>query len=86
MNYSVCTKYCGSVVELENFDLLEDAENFMKRPCTLFYADEMEDGEEDEVIYPDEMWIEKRLGQLPLEEIPFTDMNPEELEPYDMPF
>lgn len=86
MTYSVCAKYCGAVVELENFDLLEDAENFMKRPYTLFYADETEDGEEDEVIHPAEMWIEKRLNKIPWEEIPFTDLHLEELEPYDMPF
>ena len=58
MPYIVCAKYCGSVIELESFDTEDEAYDFMQEPYTLFYEDEIDDGEEDEVIYPDEMWVE----------------------------
>ena len=64
---NVCAKYCGSTILLAQCDTEKDAEEFMKKPYTLFYADEIENGEDDEVIYPHEMFIE--------DEIPFTDVD-----------
>ena len=62
MTFVVCAKYCGSVIELDEFKTQDEAVAFTKNPFVLFYADEMENGEEDEIIYPKEMWIEEYLG------------------------
>ncbi len=59
MKYIVCTNYCGADVELGRFDTQYEAKDFASRPYVMFYADEMENGTEDEVIYPSEMWIEE---------------------------
>ena len=60
--YHVCAKYCGAVIELENFEDMNQTTDFMKQPMVLFYKDEIEGGEEDEVIYPNEMWIEENMS------------------------
>lgn len=83
MSKIVCAKYCGAVIELAEYEKQEDAEEFMKNPCILFYADEILDGEEDEVIYPYEMWIEERQ-RAPEEPLPFCEPNAEE--DYELPF
>lgn len=58
MKYDVCAKYCGSVISLAHFRTRKEAETFAQYPFVLYNADEMLDAEEDEVIYPGEMWIE----------------------------
>jgi len=63
--YQVCAKYCGTTISLEEFETQEKAEHFSESPFILFYKDEIENGEEDEIIYPSEMWVEEAL--------PFTD-------------
>ncbi len=63
--YQVCAKYCGTTISLEEFDTQEEANHFTEAPYVLFYKDEIENGTEDEIIYPNEMWVEEAL--------PFTD-------------
>lgn len=86
MKYVVCTKYCGAVVEIEEFDLEEDAENFCRKPCVLFYADEVEGLDEDEVIQPCKMWIETKVENIAVEELPFTDFEDQTMLDYELPF
>ena len=57
MYYRVCTRYCGQPTLLSEFKTEEEAVKFMNKPCVLFSADETDDGE-DEIIYPNEMYIE----------------------------
>ena len=83
MKYAVCTNYYGAVVDLDYFNTKDEAEDFMKRPCIMFYADEIEDAEEDEVIYPYEMWIEEDPKDK--DDVPFCDVSFDDL-PDDMPF
>lgn len=63
--YQVCTKYCGTIISLTELISLEEAEEFVKHPFVMFYKDEFDKERDDDVIYPDEMWIEEAL--------PFTD-------------
>lgn len=58
MKYDVCAKYCGTVISLACFPTRKEAETFAQYPFVLYNADEMLDAEEDEVIYPEEMWVE----------------------------
>ena len=59
--FNVCARYCGTTILLESFEKKKDAEEFMKKDYILHYADEIEDGEEDELIYADEMFLENQL-------------------------
>ena len=62
---NVCAKYCGSTIILAECETESEAEQFMKNDYVLFYADEIENGTEDEIIHPDEMFID--------DEIPFCE-------------
>ena len=55
--YRVLAGYSGAVVMLMESETKEDAENFMKYPFTICYKDETDYLDEDEVIYPNEMWL-----------------------------
>lgn len=73
---NVCCNYCGSIILLESFDNQDDADSFMKNQYVLFYADEIEDAEEDVIISPDEMFIEDEIPffekpNINLDELPF---------------
>ena len=69
----VCENYCGSTILLAEFEKEEEANEFMKHNYILFYADELDNAEEDEIIYPNEMFIDT-------EEIPFCEpINPWEM-------
>lgn len=59
MKYIVCAKYCGETIGLDEFERESDAIEFAKHPFVLFDKDEAAELEEDEIIYPNEMWIEK---------------------------
>lgn len=85
MTYVVCAKYCGATVELDEFDFMEDAENFCSKPCVFSYAEETGE-DEDEIIYPHEMWIEKKIGIRTVEEIPFTDFSGQTITDEELPF
>ena len=63
---NVCAHYCGTTILLDSFENKEDAEEFMKHDYVLHYADEIENAEEDELIYSDEMFISD-------ENIPFAE-------------
>ena len=74
----VCAHYNGTSILIDEFETKEEAEEFMKNDYILVYADET-DGQEDELIYADEMYIDDS------EDIPFSE--PIILEEYeDMPF
>ena len=78
--YRVCAHYCWTTISVDEFETEQEAENCAKNPVVLFYKDEIENGEEDEVIYPNEMWVEEALpfDDPPTKtELKFTD---EELE------
>ena len=62
---NVCAYYCGTVILLDSFETKEDADEFMRHNYILHYSDELENAEEDELIYADEMFIE--------DEVPFTE-------------
>ena len=75
MKYRVCTRsYCNVPAMLGVFDTEEEAARFMTIPFVSAYADEMENADEDEIIYPSEMYIE----EFDENEIPFS-------EPFDTP-
>ena len=57
MFYRVCTRYCGQPTLLAEFNTEKEAVEFMNNPCVLFSADETDTGE-DEIIHPNEMYIE----------------------------
>ena len=63
---NVCAHYCGTTILLESFETKTEAEEFMQHDYVLHYADEIENGEEDEIIYSDEMFISD-------DEIPFSE-------------
>jgi hypothetical protein len=46
---------------LESFETQEAADKFMKNKYVLFYADELENAEEDVIINPEDMFIEEEL-------------------------
>ena len=56
MKYIVCARYCGAILGLEEFDTIEEAKEFCKKP---FYDDVLFDNPED-CIPSDEMWIEEK--------------------------
>lgn len=57
--YRVCAHYCGTTIGLEDFETLEEAEEFKKAPYVMRYYDEMGklDEEDNDLIYPDEMFV-----------------------------
>ena len=59
--YRVCAHYCGTTIGLEDFETLEEAEEFKKAPYVMCYYDEMGklDEEDNDLIYPDEMFVEE---------------------------
>lgn len=73
MKYRVCTRsYCGTPIMLEEFSAQEEAERFMNSPYTMFYADEFEYADEDEVVYPSDMYLES-FNENEEDEIPFCE-------------
>jgi len=62
--FKVCAHYCGTTILLEEFETIEEAEEFMMHDYILAYEDETEDHEE-ECIYRDEMFID--------DDLPFSD-------------
>ena len=66
---NVFAHYNGTTILIDTFKLREDAEEFIKHDYILHYADEIENGEEDDIIYSDEMFISD-------DEIPFTETVP----------
>ena len=83
MLVNVCAHYCGTTILLESFETKKEAEEFMKNNYILHYADEIEDGEEDELIYADEMFLET---QLPFFESAVKYNNTNILDPDELPF
>jgi hypothetical protein len=79
--YKVLAAYSGTIVMLMQTDYKAEAENFMKYPYTILYADETDYTNEDEIIYPNEMWLTE-------EDIPFEDApSPQEVKGLEeMPF
>jgi len=63
----VCARYCGTIILLEEFETIDEAEDFMTHDFLMFHSDELETGE-DEYIYPDEMFIDTEK-----EEVPFCE-------------
>lgn len=63
---NVCANYMGTVILLDSFNTKDKADEFMSHDYILHYANEIEDAEEDEVIHPDEMFIE--------DDVPFFNM------------
>jgi len=57
--YAVCTDIYKPYLVVASFNTEEEAEEFAKVPAVLAYSDELENGEEDVVIYPEQMWIEE---------------------------
>ena len=80
---NVCANYCGSIILLESFETKDEAEEFMTHDYILFYADEIENGEKDEIIYTNEMFIE---DELPFFEKPVETKLNNELELDELPF
>ena len=68
MKYLVCGYWYGTTVLVDEFDTREEAEEFVKHPAFLTWMDETDEEQED-VLYPDEMWGEISDG-LPFEEYP----------------
>ena len=62
---NVCAHYNGTTILLGSFETEKKANEFMKNKYVLHYADEYEYPLEDEIIYPDEMFIE--------DEVPFME-------------
>ena len=54
---NVCAHYCGTTILLDSFETDTEANEFMQHDYILHYADEIENGEEDEIIKADEMFI-----------------------------
>lgn len=67
----VCAHYCGTTILLEEFETLEEAEEFMTHNYILHYEDEMENADDDELIYADEMFIDNDTEED--DELPFTE-------------
>ena len=59
--FNVCANYCGTTILLKSCETEDQAKEFMKHDYVLHYADEIEDGEEDEIIHIDEMFIENEV-------------------------
>ena len=63
--FRVCT-YCGNYpIEIASFDTKAEAEIYMSQPAVMAYADEFCCGEEDYIVYPEEMWIEEEQDEIP---------------------
>lgn len=58
---NVCARYSGTVILLAECETEEEAKAFMKNDYVLFYADELEGIDDDEIIYSNEMFIEDEL-------------------------
>ena len=65
----VCAHYCGTIIMIGEFETREQANEFMKHSYLMHYVDELVNATEDELIYPDEMFIEE-------DEIPFCEVEP----------
>lgn len=78
---NVCAHYCGTTILLESFETEEEAKEFMKHEYILYYADELEDQDEDDIIMPAEMFIEDELPFFETQEhsIEFKNINLDEL-------
>lgn len=74
--YKVCAHYQGTIILLEEFECKPEAEEFMLHPYYLTY----DDGD-DEIIYPDEMFIEKDSSTNVDKSNNLTDIGPDDL-PY----
>jgi len=72
---NVCAHYCGTTILLESFKTKKEAKEFMKNDYILHYADEIEDGEEDDLIYSDEMFIEDEIPFFETAETKFEDLD-----------
>ena len=78
---NVCAHYCGTTILINSFETEEEAKEFIKHDYVLYYADELENAEEDEIIHSDEMFLEDELpffntpaaniNDLSLDELPF---------------
>lgn len=55
---------------IAEFNTLEEAEEFVKHPYVLYEADESEENEE-QVIMPEEMFIEKDWQPEEIDDLPF---------------
>lgn len=64
---NVCAHYNGTIILLAEFETEEDAKEFMQHDYILYHADELEDAEDDELIYKDQMFIDNG------KEIPFSE-------------
>lgn len=80
---NVCANYCGATILLESFETEEQAKEFMKHDYVLFFADEIENAEEDEIIHPYEMFIEE---ELPFFETKYSEMKFNNVELDELPF
>ena len=81
MLINVCAHYCGTTILIDSFKTEEEAKEFMKHDYILYYADELENAEEDEIIYSNEMFIEDELPffETQTPQIKFEDVNLDEL-------
>ena len=82
MKYIVCTDVYGHPMMLNQFDYKDDALHFMKYPCVLWYKDEIENGENDEIIQPEDMYLATEPGEVFFDYLAAAN----ELVDYDMPF
>lgn len=57
----VCANHDNKLIMIDEFWTIEEAQSFMKNKYVLHYADEFEDADEDEIIYPEEMFIENEI-------------------------
>ena len=76
---NVCAHYCGTTILLESFETEEAAKEFMKHDYVLYYADELENAEADEIIYSYEMFIEDELPFFETPKIEIKDIDLDEL-------
>ena len=72
----VCAHYQGTTILLEEFEQKPEAEEFMLHPYYIVH----DDGDE-EIIYPDEMFIEEDSPTNVSKSDSFTDLGPSDL-PY----
>ena len=68
--YKVCAHYQGTTILLKEFECKPKAEEFMLHP----YYIEYDDGS-DEIIYPDEMYLEIDVDKSEA----FADLKPDDL-------
>ena len=80
---NVCANYMGTVILLKSFNTKDKANEFMQHDYVLHYADEIEDAEEDDVIFADEMFLE---DDIPFFDVPLNNQNLAEFELDELPF